>query len=182
MTLPMARLFRYRLCTEQSGVAAVEFALILPIMLLIYFGSVEITQAVIVNRLVALTATTVTNITSQYTTISANADMPDILNASAQVLSPYPSSGAKVVISLIAIDGKGTATVSWSKALNGSALIAGQPFKAPAALSVPNTTLVYGQVTYSYSPAFDFMKAAPFSLSSSVYMSPRNSTTINLVP
>ncbi len=176
------RTLRKRLGKDQRGVAAVEFALVLPVMLLMYFGGVEITQAVMVNRLVALTATTVTNLTSQYTTISASTDMPDILNASAEVLAPNPASNAKVVVSLIAIDSKGNATVSWSKTLNGTALTTGQSVTVPAALAVPNTTLVYGQVTYAYSPAFDFIKSAPFNLRSAVYMSPRNSTTINLAP
>ena len=167
---------------DRRGVAAVEFALILPVMLLIYFGGVEIMQAVTVNRLVTLAATTVTNLVAQYTTISATTQMPDVLNASTQVLAPYSSTSAKIVVSCITIDSHGSASVTWSQTLNGTALTAGQTVTVPAALDVPNTSLILGQVTYAYSPAFDFMKVGPFNLISKVYMSPRASTTVNLAP
>src|SRR6516225_6074401 len=94
-------------CADQRGMAAVEFALILPFMLLLYLGSVELTQGIIVDRDVAMTADTVTNIVAQYTTLSASQQLPDILNASAQIFSPNPSSAATVVVSLITIDGSG---------------------------------------------------------------------------
>ncbi len=170
-----------RWCGDQRGMAAVEFALILPFLLLLYLGSVELTEGIQVDRQVALTADTVTNLVAQYTTISASQQMPDILNASAQIFTPNPSSAATVVVSLIAIDGAGKATVSWSQALNGSALTAGQPITIPANLDIPNTTLVYGQATYAYKPWFDFMGIGTLNLSASVYMSPRASSTINLV-
>ena len=173
---------RIRQCrADQRGVAAVEFALILPFLLLLYLGSVELTQGIMVDRQVALTADTVTNIVAQYTTISASHQLPDILNASAQIFSPNPASAATVVVSLIAVDGSGKATVSWSQALNGSALTQGQTITIPSNLDIPNTTLVYGQATYAYTPWFDFIGIGTLNLSSSVYMSPRASSTINLV-
>ena len=175
-------MLRTRRVSDDSGVAAVEFALVLPFMLLLYFGGVEITQAVMVNRLVVLTANTVTNLVSQYTTISASTQMPDILNASTQVLSPYSSANAQVVVSCIAIDSTGRATVTWSKTMNGTALTAGQSVTVPAALDIPNTSLIFGQVSYAYTPAFDFIRIAPINTSAAVYMAPRDSTTVNMVP
>ncbi len=170
-----------RCCADQRGFAAVEFALILPFMLTLYFGSVELTQGIMINRQVALTADTVTNIVAQYTTISASQQLPDIMNASAQIFQPNPSSPASIVVSLIAIDASGNATVAWSQALNGTALTRGQSVTVPSNLDIPNTTLVYGQAGYAYTPWFDFLGIGTLRLSSSVYMSPRASSTINLV-
>jgi len=171
-----------RALAHDEAVAAVEFALLLPIMLLLYFGGAEVTQAVLVNRQVALTATTVTNLVCQYTTISQSTQMPDILNASTQVMAPYSAANVQVVVSSISIDSHGNATVAWSQTLNGTALTQGQSVTLPSALDVPNSTVVLGKVTYTYSPPYDFMKIGPFNLSSTVYMLPRDSTTINLVP
>jgi Flp pilus assembly protein TadG len=165
---------------DRRGVSAVEFALILPIMLLLYFGSAEVAQGVALNRMVALTASTVTNLVTQYTTISASSQMPDILNASAQVLAPFPSSNATVVVTCITIDASGRATVAWSQALNGTAKTAGQSIAIPTALDTPNTTVVFGETTYSYTPVFDFIHLGTLRLYSSQYMFPRASTTINL--
>src|SRR5690348_4866064 len=83
-----------RFVTDRRGGAAVEFAFILPVMLILYLGSVEVCQMISVYRLVNLTTSTVTNLVAQYTTISASQVMPDILHASVQVLYPNPSSNA----------------------------------------------------------------------------------------
>jgi Flp pilus assembly protein TadG len=72
---------RCNLIADQRGMSAVEFALILPVMVLIYLGGFELTQALSIKRQVSLTASTVTNVVSQYTTISASQQMPDILGA-----------------------------------------------------------------------------------------------------
>lgn len=171
-----------RIWRDRRGVSAVEFALILPVMLLLYLGGVEILEGIAVNRMVALTSATVTNLVSQYTTISAGSQMPDILNASAQVLTPYSSSNAIVIVSLVSIDSTGKATISWSQALHGSARSTGSSITVPAAMDTPNTTLIYGETTYSYTPVIDFLKIGTIKLYSSNYMYPRASTTINLAP
>ena len=171
-----------KFASDRRGVSAVEFALILPVMLVMYLGGVEVLQGIAINRMVALTASTVTNLVSQYTTISASSQMPDILNASAQVLTPYPVSNATVVVTCISIDSTGKATVAWSQALNGSAKATGTVVTVPAQLDTPGTTLIFGETTYNYAPAIDFMNFGTIKLYSSVYMVPRASTTINLAP
>lgn len=168
------------LASDCRGLSAVEFALLLPLMLTLYVGGAEISQAVSTYRLVDLTANTVTNLVAQYTTISASQQMPDILNASAQVMYPNAANGVKVVVSLISIDANGKATVTWSQTLNGTARPAGQVVTVPASLDVANTNVVLGETTYVYSPAVDFMNLGSFNLYSSIYMLPRAATTINL--
>lgn len=162
---------------DKRGVAAVEFALVLPFMLLLYFGGVELTEGITINRQVTLTATTVANIVSQYTTISASTQLPDILGASAQILQPYSAANASIVVSLITIDANRKATVTWSKALNGAVRTT---VTVPTNLDIANTTLVLSETTYGYTPVFDFLHLGPFNLYASIYMVPRESTTINL--
>jgi len=170
-----------RMVCNARGVAAVEFALLLPLMVFIYLGTFELVPIISVNRLVTLTASTVANVTTQYASISASTTMPDILNAAADTLAPYPSSNATVVVSLITIDSSGNATITWSQALNGTGRIVGQAVTLPAALDVPNTSLVWGETTYAYTPTIDLLHLGVMDLYSSVYMSPRSSSgTINL--
>lgn len=102
--------FLARFARAEGGLSAVEFALLLPVMLIFYLGGVQVSMAVSTYRLVDLTANTVTNLVAQYTTISASAQMPDILAAATQVMypakanDPSVSTNIKVVVSLIAID------------------------------------------------------------------------------
>jgi hypothetical protein len=108
--------------------------------------------------------------------------MPDILNASAAVLTPYPASNATVTVSCIAINAQGKAAVAWSQSLNGSARPMGQVINLPAGLAIPNTSVILGEVTYAYTPVLDYLHLAPLNLSSALYMVPRNSSTITLTP
>jgi Flp pilus assembly protein TadG len=169
--------------SQRGGLAAVEFALLLPFMLLLYLGSFEICQAISVKRQVALTASTVANIVTQYASISATNDLPDILNASVTVLTPYPSTNAVVTVSLIGVNSSGNATVTWSQSLHGTPRQVGQSVSLPSGLNVPNTNLVLGETTYPYAPLMDFMHMGTISLYSSIYMLPRSTSgTIILTP
>ncbi len=183
LRLPSRRLLPARLLADRRGIAAVEFALLLPVMVTLYFGSVEVSQAIAVQRMVTLAASTVANLVTQYPSISVSQTMPDILNAAAAVLTPYPVSSAMMRVSLITIDNNGRATVAWSQALNGTGLTVGQTMTIPASLVMPNTSVVYGETTYAYTAAVDFIQFGTFNLNSSVYMYPRSpSGTITLTP
>jgi Flp pilus assembly protein TadG len=171
---------------DRRGMSAVEFAILLPVMVTLYIGTVEISQAVGINRKVTLTASTVANLVTQYASISAGSQMPDILNASAAVLTPYRSANATVVVSCINIDSQGNATVTWSQSLHGTARSAGASISVPSTdsggsgvghgLDVANTTLVLGEVSYPYTPQLGYIITGTLTLSSSMYMRPRIST------
>jgi hypothetical protein len=137
-------------------------------------------MAIATYRLVDLTANTVTNLITQYTTISASAQMPDILNAATQVMYPNTPANVQVVVSLVSIDKNGKATVAWSQTLNGTARTVGAAVTVPAALDIPNTNVVLGETTYPYTAAVDFLNLGTYNLYSSIFMVPRAATTINL--
>jgi Flp pilus assembly protein TadG len=164
----------------KSGIAAVEFALILPFMALLYLGGFEIMQEIACKRQVALTASTIASIVTQYSNVSQSQSMPGILAASQSVLTPFQAANAVVTVSVINIDNNGRATIAWSQCLNGTARTVGAVVTVPAALDVPNTTLVYGETRYNYTPVIDFMNLGTMTLYSSVYMLPRQPGSIAL--
>jgi Flp pilus assembly protein TadG len=180
--------FIARFRRAEDGLSAVEFALLLPVMAMFYLGGVQISMAVSTYRLVDLTANTVTNLIAQYTTISKSAQMPDILSAATQVM--YPASlndpnvakNIKVVVSLISIDKNGNATIAWSQTLNGTARSVGSSVTVPPSMITAGTAtnILLGETTYAFNAPVDFLKLGTLNLSSSLYMVPRASTTINL--
>lgn len=179
----MIRRFRLalkRFPAAKRGVAAVEFALILPFMALTYLGGFEVMEGISANRQVSLSASTVAEIVSQYSTISASQTMPGILAASTSVLTPFSSNNAVVTVTCITIDNTGKATVSWSQAMNGSGRKVGSTITLPAALDVPNTTVIMGETSYNYTPTVDFLHQGTMTLYSSIYMLPRQPGTIAL--
>src|SRR6516162_11682476 len=124
-----------RLTREQQGISSVEFAMLLPLMLTLYLGAVEISQAVGVDRKVTLTSRTLADLASQVSSISSS-DMSNILAASSSVIAPYDSSKLKVTVSEVTIDGNSNAKIAWSCTLGGTAHAVGSSVTLPAALNV----------------------------------------------
>jgi Flp pilus assembly protein TadG len=165
---------------DQKGVSAVEFAMLLPLMITLYLGVVEISQGVAIDRKVTLTARTVADLASQVSSIN-NADMTNMLNASAAVVAPFAAANMKVTVSAVAIDGNGAATVTWSDTLNGTKRAVGSAATVPTALNIPNSTLIWSEVSYNYVPTIGYVLTGPLNLTDQIYMRPRLSDTVTRV-
>jgi len=164
-------------CGERRAVAAVEFAMLLPVLVSLYLGCVELSRGIAADRKVTLVAHTVADLATQFTDI-ADSDMSNILNASAAIMAPYASSSLQAVVSELAIDAKGNATVVWSDTLNGTARTPGQTVTIPSTLAIPNTYLVLGETTYSYNPVFGYVITGTMTLTDKIYMQPRVVTCV----
>ncbi len=162
---------------ERNGLAALEFSLLLPVMLTLYLGSYEVTTGVAVQRKVTLTARAVADLSSQYTSI-ANSDMSNILNASSDIIAPYAAADLQVVVSELSVNAQGQASVVWSDTLNGTARPVGEVVTIPASLAVPNTYLILGEASYSYNPTYGYVVTGTLTLSDQIYVEPRQSSSI----
>jgi Flp pilus assembly protein TadG len=162
---------------DRSGVSAVEFALVLPLMLTLYLGATEVSLGIATDRKVTLTARTVADLASQVSTVS-NADMNNVLNAAAAVMQPYSTAPLKITVSSVEIDKDGKATIKWSDTRNGTARSPGSAVTLPTALAVPNTSLIWGEVQYTYTPAVGYVVSGPLTLKDHIYMRPRLSATV----
>jgi Flp pilus assembly protein TadG len=162
---------------DRRGVSAVEFAMLLPLMVTLYLGAVEISQGVSIDRKVTLTTRTVADLASQVSSIN-NADMTNMLNATSAVVAPFDASKLKVVVSAVTIDNNGTAKVVWSDTRNGTARGVGSTVTLPTALNVNNTTLIWSEVTYAYTPTIGYVVTGTLNLADQIFMRPRLSDTV----
>src|SRR5262249_43774950 len=80
-----------RFSGDQRGVSAVEFALLLPLMVTLYLGVVEISQGISADRKVTMTARSIGDLVAQASSMS-NSDMTNSLNAATAVMAPFPDS------------------------------------------------------------------------------------------
>jgi Flp pilus assembly protein TadG len=177
-----------RLAKDQRGVSAVEFAMLLPLMLTLYLGTVEVSRGVGIDRKVTLTTRTVADLASQVQSIS-NSDMTNLLNASAAVIMPYDTTPLMVKVSEVTIDANGVAKVVWSDALNTTKETVGSTVTLPAALNVASTSLIWSEVSYTYQPpigkkilVYLGLPSGTINLSDQIYMRPRLSDTVSRVP
>src|SRR5215467_831270 len=141
---------------DRRGISAVEFSMLLPLMVTMYLGVVEVSKGVAIDRKVTLTTRTMADLASRVTSIN-NTDMSNLLNATAAVISPYDQSKVKVVLSAVNIDANGVATIGWSDTLHGSARSVGSTVTVPTALKVASTRLIWSEVSYAYSPTFGYV-------------------------
>ncbi len=166
-----------RLARDRSAIAAVEFALILPFMLTLYIGGVQVSEALSINRKASHVANTVADLVTQSKSL-ASSDISNIMAASSAVMAPYDASPLTISLAEVKIDSTGKATVAWSAAQNTTALAAGSPVTLPAALAVPSSYLVMTVVHYPYSPPIGYVLTGSFDLNSTAYLQPRLSTCV----
>ena len=76
------------------------------------------------------------------------------------------------------IDGNGSAKVSWSCTLGGSAHAIGSAVTLPAALNIANTSLIWGEASYTYTPTIGYVVTGTLNLADKIYMRPRLTDSI----
>jgi Flp pilus assembly protein TadG len=169
-----------RFIRDRKGIAAVEFAAILPAMLSLYVGAAELGDGFTVQFKSALVARTITDLASQYVSIN-NSTMSTILNASSQVISPYSAANMVVTLSEITTDANGHATVTWSDSLHGSPRTVGSSVTLPSNLQTANITILLGEVTYPYTPPVGYVFTGTINIKENQFFYPRLSDTISRV-
>jgi Flp pilus assembly protein TadG len=150
-----ARALVAALLKNTSAIAAVEFAMILPIMLVLFFGTVEMSNGVAVYRKVTLMAHTLSDLASQSQQVQ-DADLSNFFAASAGVMMPYSSTPISQTISELWVNPSGQVYVQWS---SGTApLTVGATFPSlPANLAVANSYVIFSQVSYVYKPVVGYV-------------------------
>lgn len=161
----------------RSGVAAVEFALLLPLAVLGFLGANEVSSAVQVAQRVSQTASTSADLVAQASTIS-NTDIANIFSASSAIAFPYPSSGETIVISSLNDNGGGTGRVAWSDAQNGTPRAVGSTMTLPTGVMTSGGSIILAEVSYSFLPGTNYVINAPIIMRNQFYSRPRRVTRI----
>jgi Flp pilus assembly protein TadG len=174
------RAYLRRFARDREGVSAVEFAIILPFMLTLYLGGVELGDGLAIQFKTTVAARTVTDLASQYVSID-NANMTSILGAASTVVTPYSATNMVVTLSEITFQSNGSGKVIWSDSLNGTARVVGSSVTMPTNLQTNGITLLYGEVTYPYTPAMGYVVTGTINIFQSIYFYPRLSSTITRV-
>jgi Flp pilus assembly protein TadG len=179
MTTMVSRLGEWARRTD--GVSAVEFAIVLPFMVFLYVGGVEVGDALAIDYKTTITARAMADLATQYVSIN-NTAMSNILGASSAIISPYSSANMVVTVSQVSIDANGKATITWSDSLNGTAHPVGQAVTLPNALKTNNTSLIWGEVTYTFTPQIGHVLSGTIPIYENVFLYPRLSSSIQRVP
>lgn len=175
-----------RFVASTRGVAAIEFAMILPVLVLMFLASFDASNAIAIYMKVRTATYALGAITNQYTTIQST-DMTAITSATSAVIAPYSGTPTVVIITQIKATSASAATVSWSYSPTaGKALTSVTNLPANLAKNSCNNTypcyLIYSQVSYTFTPTFSYFISGTLNLSDSLYVTPRSSACIIYVP
>ncbi|MCO5130417.1 MAG: pilus assembly protein [Xanthobacteraceae bacterium] len=172
---------------DARGLAAVEFAMILPIMLVALFGIISVTSVIALNRKITLVARTLSDLTSQNDYVLDATDIPNFFAIGRAMLTPYkatsnPFSGGplRMTITQLYINpANGQARVQWSRgddARSVGDVVSSMPAnligKDASNKVLPNQYFILGEVSYRYAPAI-LPGVAAVPLKESTYTRPR---------
>ena len=176
----------------KDGMAAVEFAMVLPIMVSMYLGCCEISLGFSASKKVDSVARALSDLTAQASVPVTLAQMTDTVAAATGVMQPFDGSATKLTITSFIMptpaSGPVKAYTDWSYVRGGTAVPCGdQTTLVPAGFLSAGKSVIKADVIYTYYP----LLSGPFrtigsgsttslNLTSSIWMQPRVLTRVQL--
>jgi Flp pilus assembly protein TadG len=187
--------------TAADAVAAIEFAIVVPFMLVLLVGGVELGHGMAINVKVSATAHAVGDMVTQNTSLST-ASMQNILTGASAIIAPYPINNGQLVVTVseVSSDASGNMTLRWSLSYNGTSFGPGRSSLGSStsppysALSVPTSlngtagntnnannqndqvSFIVSEASYAYTPNLGYTMSGTVTLADSYWLFPRCST------
>lgn len=186
-----------RLACSRQGVAAVEFAFVAPILLALYFVTLEVSHAIETNKKVGRAASMIADLITQQACVTSTS-LDAIMQIGKATLQPYNRSNLAIHVTGIQISDDTTpnVTVAWSRMMADTGATApdpgekvGDPTTVPDELKIGGTFLVRVQSTLDYRPIIAWSADAKqtlglmaafdnINMAEQYYLRPRRSNTI----
>ena len=163
---------------DRRGSAAVEFAFIVPIVLALYFGMVEATQALLANRRASAATTAIGDLVTQQAQVTRN-EVNGIFNASTAIMKPFPTDRLAIRVISFEIDASGTPKQQWTLD-NGRPMGAIDPNSIPISMRTPNTAVLRAETRYEYETPFQQMLPGLFTFRHKMDLAPRAGVPVAL--
>lgn len=165
----------------EHGVAAVEFALILPVMLLTYVGTLEASTLITVDRKVQSVAGAIGDLVARADGAVSASQLQDYFQAASGIMTPYSASEVRQVVTAVQVDEDGETEVLWSRRFEGGAYhtssehTPGDSFELPAAMINISLgrTVIAAEASYTYTPLLGTVINAPVNLYRANFFLPR---------
>jgi Flp pilus assembly protein TadG len=164
--------------SDRRGLAAIEFAMIFPVMVGMYMGAVEISQMLTLDRKITTITAATSDLVAQEKTIDDDM-IADIFTAASSMIVPYDEIPISIVVtSVVAHPTNGSTTVDWSDARNGTPRTPGQAITVPAGLVGNGESVILTEVSYQYDSVIGHFIADGFTVEDKFYTKPRRTLKI----
>ena len=155
---------------DQKGVAAVEFALLAPVMILFYFGMAELCQGYMAQKRMSHVTSMIADLTAQAQSVSQN-DLTDIFNIGNEIMQPFSPDPLQVRVSSVTRGSDGVVNVDWTFGRNMDDLEG--PVTVPDGLIATGESLIVADAIYDYDSPVDQFLPGITKLSRTFYLRPR---------
>lgn len=171
-----------RFAGDRRGVSAVEFALIAPLMLVMYAGLVELCQAMIAERRTSHVASAVGDLVAQSETITAS-DVTDIFDIGRTVMKPFPVAVLKQRVTSVVADAQNKPRVEWSRGSGLTALaktsIVALPGTGASAMTLSSgESIIMAETEYAYTSPIKYLIPSAVTYNEVFYLRPRRSDKV----
>lgn len=163
--------------SDERGTAMLEFVFLLPVMLMLFIGVVEMTNVLRLDRKVVAAALTTADLVTQRRSIST-AELDDILRAAELIVEPFSTNALSVGVASVRFHPvTGVGSVDWTRSKNGGSVP--DAVAAAASVATPGESAIVVRASYSYTPVFfDFVMSAT-TIEETAVLRPRRSTYVD---
>jgi Flp pilus assembly protein TadG len=169
----------------ESGIAAIEFAFIMPFLLLLFFGLVDITDAVSSNRRITSVANSIGDLAAQNRKKILKTDIDDYFKAAALIMKPKSDSNVRVTLFGFRSDGtKGV--LQWTVTNNKGPVCGKAPnVNTMQTLMTTGNDIIVAQACMVYQPLIssflgeNIMGTTSMKIEQIITMRPRASATLD---
>lgn len=167
---------------NEDGVAALEFALILPLLAILYFGTIEVSFLVEANRRVTSTTSSIADLVARTREVNY-CEIEDVFFASSRIIREKDPSKVKMrITSIVADPDSGEPMVEWSQGRGGQTAHApGANLKVETGIMPSAGSVIFAEVEYSYNTPFQHIIPSMTKLSKQFYLRPRQSEKVTWV-
>jgi len=177
----MTRPTKRRFSTDRRGNAAVEFALIAPVLMAFYFAVVEISMLLTADRKVTSVTAAIGDLIAQTDDVDA-AEVNAIFDVASAIMRPLDSSAIELRVTSIAMDMTGSVGITWSRARGTPPLACGATVPLPTGVLTPGQSIVIAEVSYTYAPPIGHFLTGDVELTDVFYLRPRKSLQVSFTP
>jgi Flp pilus assembly protein TadG len=177
-----------RLPRADKGVAAVEFALILPVMLVVYVGTLEASTLITMDRKVQSVAGAVGDLVARADEQLTTSQLQDYFRAASGIMTPYSPTEVLQVVTAVAVAADGTTEVVWTRQYVNGTYSATTPHTVGDEYPLPtemiaislDSMVIAAEASYSYTPLLGIVINQPINLYRSSFFMPRFGEDITL--
>lgn len=141
----------------KSGLAALEFAILLPMMVVALFGSIDLIDTLSANKRAQNVTASLSDVVARDTEVS-DAEVSGLWAATNILMYPNSSTAMQVRVTSVSITSATSATVVWSEGHGGYApRVANSTVSLPSAMMNAGTSVIMTETIYPYSPPLGFI-------------------------